>query len=217
MVMRARFALGVLALLSACTGSPRLIPLQAETLPAMPETVIDAGNGAQAGGRLSLQIRYESGFKTQLFPCTINTHLKSYRVFLINGSTSFGTTPPFGLLNDITSRVIGTWHGINKAGISSTSGTQTITFKNVPAGQYYVAIAAYDNLLGAGINITSLGALLSSGSILSTGQVAVTDSGGEATSPGRVVIGGPPNYPILNSSSAPLGVTLRLGFLIGCI
>ncbi len=204
--------------LTACQPAVQLIPLQTETLKPAVENLIDVSQGQalNQGGRLSVHIRYDSSFKTQILPCTINTHLQSYRVFLLNGNPSFGVSAPFGLLNDISSRVVGSWYGINKNGLNSPAGTQTITFQNVPSGQYYVAFAAFSGTAGSGSNITSLTALLSNGSIVGTGAVTVTDSGGEAGAPGRVNIGPAPDFPIQNGSSAPLGATLRLA-AIGCL
>lgn len=213
------FILITVSLLAGCSESVlrnvKLMPLKAEALQAPDnETVLNAGRG---GGSLSLRLQYKPrvpDFKTMLGPCTINNDLKSFRVFLINGTPSLGSVSPLGLLNNITGRLVGSVMTVNKNGISSPSGAQTITIKNVGTGTYYVAMAAFNDFAGAGSNITSLIALLTSANINLTGQVSVTDSGGEPGAPGRVSIGPAPDYAIQNGSGTPLTLTLNLETLL---
>lgn len=223
--MKQVYAFLSLGLLSSCLGSPegqaerRLIPLQAEVLPAQ-QQVFDLGHG---GGQVSLKLNFQrgEGFKTKL-RCTIDDDLVSLRVFLINGNPSFGGLYPLGNVGNITSQVLpstSSWYPVNLT-LSSPSASQIVTFKNIGTGQYYIGVAAYDAPNGTGTNITSaVSGLLSGGTISGTGQVAISDSGGESggspSLPGRVNIGSAPGYSLLNGSSATLGITLTLAGLLG--
>lgn len=209
-------AMMLAALLSACGTSGQ--GLHVKELPAetLHEQRIDTGLGGK--GSVRLGFRYApAGFKTQLLGCKINTHLQSFRVFLIDGSSSFGILAPLGILGNLSAKALpssSSWFAINKSGLSSPSDTQTVTLSNVGSGKYYIAVAAYDGPDGTGNNITAaVSALLSGGSITGTGSVLVSDGGGEPGNPGRVHVGAAPDYQILSGSAAPLQVKLQLGAL----
>lgn len=216
-----------LGLLAGCGTSPDLTPrreiqikpLAAETL--APETVIDTGRAA--GGSLRLQFKFEpaklEGFKTMLGPCTINANLQSFRIFLLDGTTSLGN--PISLLTPILTLPSialpnsSTWYTVEKGSLTSPSGTQSVTLKNVGTGRFYVGVAAFSGAGGTGSNLASfISGLLAGGTLGPSGFVSVTNGGGDPSQPGSVRIGPGPTYPIL-AGSATLTVLIKLSSL-GC-
>lgn len=227
--MMRKIGLGLtgLSLLAGCgTASglaPRreiqIQPLAAETI--APETVIDTGRAA--GGSLRLQFKFEpaklDGFKTMLGPCTINANLQSFRIFLLDGTTSLGN--PISLLTPILTLPgialpnSSTWYTVEKGALTSPSGSQSVTLKNVGAGRFYVGVAAFSGPGGTGSNLASfLAGLLAGGTLGPSGFVSVSNGGGDPSQQGSVHIGPGPTYPIL-AGSATLTVLIKLSSL-GC-
>mgnify|MGYP001125090815 CR=1 FL=1 len=215
-------ALSTSALVS-CVQAPlselpfsKIIHLPAETLSAPTSTPVRN----QPGGQISIKLEYNPSpdkFKTQA-ACTVSTHLQSFKVYLIDGSTSglgaLGNTVPFISLGILDGQIAAGPFNVNNT-IPSSGGSQTITLNNVDTGEYYLAVAAYDGPNGTGTNITSSTSLVSSLGSISSLPIALTDAGGNTTNPGRVEIGvAASNFPIINSTEPTLSMTLELDNLI---
>lgn len=218
-------------LLGACHQSElsdvnRYVNLPSETLSesardTLNETRIPVSQ--KPGGQIHLRLSAPQApppeardFSTQLL-CTVSGDLQSIRIYLIDGSTSFGSGIPLGLLPaDITALALpnsATYYPVNTTVLASGQ-TQAVTLSNVDQGEYYLAVSAHDGPNGTGSNITSLLTGLFSISFINGEPVVVSDGGGNPASPGRVDIGSSASsFPILNGSQATLTVNLKLGLL----
>ncbi len=193
----------------------QVVELSAQKIKPAPEIPVSQTPGA----KIHLNFQYgspEADFETKL-SCTVASHLQSFRIYLIDGSTSFGSGIPLGLLPaDLSTKALpnaSTFYPVNKT-ITGTGQTQSVTLSNVNTGSYYLAVAAFDGPNGTGANITSLLSALFNLSLISGQKVIVSGGGGNASNPGRVEIGpAASGFPILNSSEPSLTVNLKLGLL----
>ncbi len=92
---------------------------------------------------------------------------------------------------------------VNKLGINASGDSQTVIFRQVQAGSFYVAAAGYDGQNGSGANITNL----ASGATIGGEYYYVSNGGGESpTYPGRVSV----NSSFDVTGTDPLTLTLSL-------
>lgn len=149
-------------------------------------------------------------------PGKVNTDINLLRVYLVNNNTSNlnGTNIKYGPFDiDINSTGTLATFFSNIKGLGKTGN---LTFSNVGAGNYYVAIAAYSSAttINSTTNIIKSTTNITSGT--NFGNFSLSNSGGD--SPGlsglvtvaSMVVGGRAAYSLVNNGTANLGVTLNL-------
>lgn len=140
--------------------------------------------------------------------CTITSHLDHFKVYLLHANTSLGSIVPISL-GTLLNPVEGPFT-IGKKTLTSPSGNENFVFSNVPEGKYYIAMSAHNI---ADVNITKV-SLSSPTGLLSGSLVAVSNGGGNPSSPGRVEVGAAPTYTILNGTESTLTLSLELSSLL---
>lgn len=150
--------------------------------------------------------------------------VKLFRLYLVdsNSTNLTGSNIKFGPF-DINSSSTGSLATFftNVTGVSGSSGNGNLTFSNVGAGTYYLAIAAYNSVstINSTTNVTN-----SSTNITATtnfGNFALSNSGGDSPNLNGVVTiasmvsGGKALYGLTNNGTASLGVTLNLVDVFG--
>lgn len=178
--------------------------------------------GVKNGSSFSVKVNYN---KTKNFHTKNSSNgftgkrsdIKLLRIYLVdnNGTSLVGTNIKHGPYDiDISNTGMLATFFTNVTGTSGTSGTGTLTFSNIGAGTYYVAIAAYrstttinntTNITISSTNITN---------VTNFGNFAISNTGGDATN-GVITIdatvsGGKAIYSLTNNGITSLGVTLNL-------
>lgn len=161
---------------------------------------IDVGKG-KIGGDVSFKINLSEGFKTK---SNVNgwdskyDSINSYKIALVTGAgtgVNSLTTLPLGTSADVYSITKAAMIGIK------TSPTAQIFLKNVPAGTYWVAVAAYDSY---GRNISAVTGTTGTIAVASGDNFAVSTSGGDVgTNDGRVTVAADFSLPS-NTVTTPL-------------
>lgn len=165
---------------------------------------IDVGHGKK-GGTVSFNVNLSEGFKTKANVdgwSSVYNSINSYKIALVSsagtGSNAL-TTLPNGTSADVFS--------ITKSAMTGTktSPTAQIFLTNVPAGTYWIAVAAYD---AQGRNVTKSSSTTGTISVASGEIFAVSTGGGNGdASPnnGRVTIAADFSVP---SSAVTIPLTL---------